>query len=565
MVFEDMELTCGELNEAANQVARRLQAVGVKPDTRVGLCVHRSLEMVAGLLGILKAGGAYVPLDPAYPREWLDFMLKDSRAAVLLTQATLRDRFKPQVPGLKLLCVDGAGHASRAAHPGSAPRRQSPEPKPDNLAYVLYTSGSTGTPNGVMVPHRNVVNFLTGTDRVLGKRSGVWLAVTSISLDISVLELFWTLARGFQVVIQPDDDRAATAIHGGRRPTDGQWRSLPEQILRHGVTHCSALPPWREPWFSRRNRRRPCEGSTPWCWAGRRCPFPRPSRCAVSCAATASPAPVQADFTEREMRSIFSYCAKVMTPPIPFSPPPRTMEPTDGEVHVFCAWLDLPASRLEQLAETLSGDERARAGRFAFARDRDRFLAGRGLLREILGRLLRVEPAQLVFAYGDHGKPRLAGPVAGRFMHFNLAHSGALGVYAVSARHEVGVDVERLRPVAEAGRIVANYFSEGERKYWLSLAERERTEFFFSCWTRKEALLKATGDGIGESLNQLDVRSASGGPPQFFHFAGGPHAARRWVLHSCSPAVDYLGAIAVEGGPATAVWWRWASSRQPNT
>lgn len=216
LVFEDDELTYGDLNERANRLARELKALGVGPDVPVGICVRRSLEMVVGLLGILKAGGCYLPLDPAYPKERLAFMLQDSRAPVLLTQTSLRGHFKSEIADLKLLCVDEL--------PESRTRKKDEDERPiphsQNLAYVIYTSGSTGKPKGVMVTHRNVANFFAGMDRALGKQPGVWLAVTSISFDISVLELFWTLTRGFKVVIQPDEERAQPAMPAGK--SDGK-------------------------------------------------------------------------------------------------------------------------------------------------------------------------------------------------------------------------------------------------------------------------------------------------------------------------------------------------------
>ncbi|HEV2437462.1 MAG TPA: amino acid adenylation domain-containing protein [Verrucomicrobiae bacterium] len=215
LVFEDEELTYRELDKRANQLARELHTLGVGPDVRVGICVRRSLEMVIGLLGILKAGGCYVPLDPAYPKERRAFMLQDSQAPVLLTQTALRDQFKSETSKLKLVCVDEQSHASDSV-PFST-RNSQPS---TSLAYIIYTSGSTGQPKGVMVMHRNVVNFFAGMDRVLGTRPGVWLAVTSISFDISVLELFWTLCRGFKVVIQPDDDRAQPSVP--IRQSDGE-------------------------------------------------------------------------------------------------------------------------------------------------------------------------------------------------------------------------------------------------------------------------------------------------------------------------------------------------------
>jgi len=266
LVFGDGQLTYCELNERANQLAHQLQDLGVGPEVRVGICVKRSLEMMVGLLGILKAGGCYVPLDPKYPKERLAFMLEDAQAPVLLTQDKLRPEFKIEIPNLKLLCLDTLRFNQRGRSRATAPQSGV---KPGNLAYVIYTSGSTGRPKGVMVTHRNVVNFFDGMDRALGAEPGVWLAVTSISFDISVLELFWTLARGFKVIIQPDDDHAQIAALSGK-PTDKKiesgvaedpvngglpgsnggnaitgnrgWRSVPEQISRHGVTHLQCTP-----------------------------------------------------------------------------------------------------------------------------------------------------------------------------------------------------------------------------------------------------------------------------------------------------------------------------------
>jgi amino acid adenylation domain-containing protein len=231
LVFEEEELTYHALNERANVVAAKLRELGVGPDRRVAICVKRSLDMVAGLLGILKAGGCYVPLDPTYPQERLEFMLEDSGATVLLAQQSLRDNLKFEISDLKLLYLDALPDETGDRPNGSIPQPATRDPRSGNLAYVIYTSGSTGKPKGVMVTHRNVVNFFTGMNRVLGTKPGVWLAVTSISFDISVLELFWTLAHGFKVVIQP-----------GSEWTNGQGRSVPEQIVWHDVTHLQCTP-----------------------------------------------------------------------------------------------------------------------------------------------------------------------------------------------------------------------------------------------------------------------------------------------------------------------------------
>ncbi len=209
VVFEDEALTYRALNDRANELAIELQSLGVGPETRVAICMRRSLEMMVGLLAILKAGGCYVPLDPNYPKERLAFMLEDARVPVLLTQEKLQHALKFEMPNLRLLCIDAARPKLAGSKPTALPQSGV---QAENLAYVMYTSGSTGKPKGVMVTHRNVVNFFAGIDLVLGTEPGVWLAVTSISFDISVLELFWTLARGFKVIIQSDEDRVKTSV-----------------------------------------------------------------------------------------------------------------------------------------------------------------------------------------------------------------------------------------------------------------------------------------------------------------------------------------------------------------
>jgi natural product biosynthesis luciferase-like monooxygenase protein len=200
IVFNGASLTYRQLDERANAVAQVLKQRGVGPDSLVAVCVERSLDLVVGLMGVLKAGGAYVPLDPAYPRERLAMMLEDAAPKVLLTRRTISEALF--AGATDILCIeDLAGKAT--------PARVDSGVSPRNLAYVIFTSGSTGRPKGVMVEHRNVSNFFTGMDERIGAEPGVWLAVTSVSFDISVLELFWTLTRGFEVVIQGEADRAS--------------------------------------------------------------------------------------------------------------------------------------------------------------------------------------------------------------------------------------------------------------------------------------------------------------------------------------------------------------------
>jgi natural product biosynthesis luciferase-like monooxygenase protein len=215
LVAPDGRLTYRELDERANQLAHHLRTLGVGPEVCVGVGLPRSTALVVGVLGILKAGGAYVPLDPSYPAERLAFMLQDAKAPLLLTASSpAPDGGFPSAAMGATQVVDLVADWPTIAQQPTTPLASGVVP--DNLAYVIYTSGSTGTPKGVMVTHRNVVNFCTGMDDRLGTEPGVWLAVTSVSFDISVLELLWTLARGFDVVIQPD---RATLCAGGLQRT----------------------------------------------------------------------------------------------------------------------------------------------------------------------------------------------------------------------------------------------------------------------------------------------------------------------------------------------------------
>lgn len=204
-------LVCGgesqtyrQLDARADALAWRLAEVGVGRGALVGLCVERSLDLVAALLAIHKVGAAYLPLDPDYPRERLAFQVEDSRSQVLVVSERTAHLFSAhQGP---ILRVDAEAGAARAQG------RPARELEPSDLAYVIYTSGSTGRPKGVMVEHRNVINFFTGMDERVGSRPGAcWLAVTSLSFDISVLELLWTLTRGFRVVLYTGEDRRPRA------------------------------------------------------------------------------------------------------------------------------------------------------------------------------------------------------------------------------------------------------------------------------------------------------------------------------------------------------------------
>jgi amino acid adenylation domain-containing protein/thioester reductase-like protein len=196
VIFEGQQLTYRELNEKANQLAHYLRSLGVKPETLVGLCIDRSFEMIIALLGVLKAGGAYIPLDPAYPQDRLDFIAKDALFSVLLTEEKLCQQMPQHCD--RVVCIDKDWEKIA---------RQSQENcnskvGPNNLAYIIYTSGSTGKPKGVQIQHGSVVNFLYSMQNQPGLTSqDVLLAVTTISFDIAVLEIFLPLTIGSHLIL----------------------------------------------------------------------------------------------------------------------------------------------------------------------------------------------------------------------------------------------------------------------------------------------------------------------------------------------------------------------------
>jgi amino acid adenylation domain-containing protein len=224
LIFRKERVSYQELDGRAEALAEILGRLGAGPEVVVAACVPRSPEMIVALLAILKAGAAYLPIDPEFPDERLQLMLSDSGAPILITQKSLADRFS-RTSAQRLLVDEDLPAVMGMSNQRSRARGS-------NLAYVIYTSGSSGVPKGVMIEHRNVSNFFVAMDEFLGDRPGVWLATTSISFDISILELFWTLARGFTVVLQGDGEKLA--LNGEH--------SIPRLIEQHQVTHFQCTP-----------------------------------------------------------------------------------------------------------------------------------------------------------------------------------------------------------------------------------------------------------------------------------------------------------------------------------
>jgi amino acid adenylation domain-containing protein/thioester reductase-like protein len=222
--FQDQQLTYLQLNQKANQVAHYLQTLGVQPETLVGICLERSLDLIVALLGILKAGGAYVPLDPSYPSERIAFMIEDSQLPILLAQTHLQEGI-PQHRGLTIF-VDAIGDEI-AQYPTD---NASSGVQPNHLAYAIYTSGSTGKPKGVLIEHQGAVNTILDINQRFGVSSqDRVLAVCSLNFDLSVYDVFGLLAAGGTIVlpkpaIAPDLDHWVDLMN---REHITLWNSAP--------------------------------------------------------------------------------------------------------------------------------------------------------------------------------------------------------------------------------------------------------------------------------------------------------------------------------------------------
>jgi 4'-phosphopantetheinyl transferase len=243
-------------------------------------------------------------------------------------------------------------------------------------------------------------------------------------------------------------------------------------------------------------------------------------------------------------------------------PPDPTPWDLTSVVHVWRAFLNADGSSLDRYTATLSVEEHRRARRYHFDRDRSDFVTGRGLLRRLLGRYLQVAPEQVRFLYGEHGKPALA-PEHGTALRFNVSHSDRVLLCAVTADREVGVDVERVRPLPDMDEVAACVFTARERAVLRRLPGPERQKAFFRCWTRKEAYIKAGGDGFALPVQQIEASLEPGEPARLLHVDGAPDEAGRWCLRELRPAPGYVGAVALRGHGWRVKCWNWAAEGSP--
>lgn len=228
----------------------------------------------------------------------------------------------------------------------------------------------------------------------------------------------------------------------------------------------------------------------------------------------------------------------------------------ENEIHVWRTNLDMEPSGFAKFWQILAPDERERADRFHFEGDRRRAVIARGYLRFLLGRFLELPPNKLEFEYDEFGKPGLLAEKAPS-VHFNVSHSGDLILIAVARNLPVGVDVERIRTDLDVANIAARFFSAHENKLLATLAGPLRYKAFFTCWTRKEAYLKARGIGLSLPLDQFDVSFLSGEEPRLLATRPDPAEASQWRLRALELSGDYAAALAAPDSKWRLKCWNW--------
>lgn len=234
---------------------------------------------------------------------------------------------------------------------------------------------------------------------------------------------------------------------------------------------------------------------------------------------------------------------------------PAALALAHDRVDAWSVRLDVDAEQAAYLAKLLSPDEQARAARFRFNEHRRRFIVARGVLRALLGQYLNRPAERIRFTYSPAGKPALE---IDEGLRFNVSHSHEMAVYAVTYKREVGIDLEFMRPLDDMERLAAGCFSARENAVWRHLPEVHRQEGFFNCWTRKEAYIKALGQGLSYLLDQFDVSLKPGEPARLLSVTGKPREVTRWTFQAFNPGKNYVAALAVEGQGWRFECWQWS-------
>ena len=223
------------------------------------------------------------------------------------------------------------------------------------------------------------------------------------------------------------------------------------------------------------------------------------------------------------------------------------------EIDVVMIRLEVKPEAIHASAALLSGAEQQRASRFVLDRDRGRFIIARAWLRRLLAERLGVEPESVKIAYGPRGKPALSRCFADAALNFNVSHCGDVAVYAFARGREIGIDVEALRELRDADDLAARFFSPRENEAYLALDPHDRPLGFFNCWTRKEAFVKALGDGLYFPLDSFDVSLTPGEPSKILRVEDRPGDECGWCMESFFPVPGFVAAVVTERAPEGAI------------
>lgn len=236
---------------------------------------------------------------------------------------------------------------------------------------------------------------------------------------------------------------------------------------------------------------------------------------------------------------------------------PDNLTLSDEEAHIWRADLEHDVCFQSSYLKILSPDEKNRAQKFRFTRDSRNFIIARGILRSLIGKYLEINPAEISFQYSEFGKPGIAD---NHSLQFNISHSQNIALFAFIKKHHVGVDVEFVNPAIDVKDIAEKFFSTNEIMKLLALPEKQQTLGFFNCWTRKEAFIKAVGEGLSFPLNKFEVSLEPDKPAKLLAAEWEPKDVSKWSIYSISPGLNFVGSLAIEGLVEKVKFWNWQMS-----
>jgi 4'-phosphopantetheinyl transferase len=246
----------------------------------------------------------------------------------------------------------------------------------------------------------------------------------------------------------------------------------------------------------------------------------------------------------------------ISMPDIWLHPPARLLLKSD-DVHVWRANLDQEPATIQALSGLLAPDERQRADRYYFQKDRDHFVVARGVLRLIFSRYLDISPDRIRFSYNQYGKPALDSCTGDAGLRFNLSHSHGLALYAFTRGREIGLDIEFIREDFASLKIAESFFSPKEVEMLMALPSELQSSAFYNCWTRKEAYIKALGEGLSHPLHRFTVSLIAGEPVALLSTDDDPQESSRWSLMELTPGPGYVAALAVTGRTPMIHYLQW--------